>query len=265
MCLSKPLAIDLFFGRGGWGRAFAAEGYRVIGFDIEHLPHHGPVPEGCELVLQDVRTLHGRQFKDAAVIVASSPCQRYSYMAMPWSRAKREIRWQEWQRTSPFSPGFDLNELFEQAFRLQREASEAAGHHIPLIAENVKGAQRWVGSAKWHAGPYFLWGDVPAIMPYGQWRKGVGSGRSWFYQNGGNARSANSKSAERREWSARAAEVPLDLAQWIAQCFKPTSSPVLLRESATSASQHAGSTGDGPSTSIMPTIERTKAPSIPPF
>ena len=35
-------------------------------------------------MLQDVLTLHGAQFKDAALIVASPPCQEYSYMAMPW-------------------------------------------------------------------------------------------------------------------------------------------------------------------------------------
>jgi len=50
-------------------------------------------------------------------------------------------------------------------FRIQREASEASGSHIPLVLENVKGAQRWIGPAKWHYGSYYLWGDVPALMP----------------------------------------------------------------------------------------------------
>ena len=31
--------------------------------------------------------------------------------------------------------------------------------------ENVVGAQRWVGRAKWHFGSFYLWGDVPALMP----------------------------------------------------------------------------------------------------
>jgi hypothetical protein len=31
--------------------------------------------------------------------------------------------------------------------------------------ENVKGAQKFVGPAKWHYGSYYLWGDVPALMP----------------------------------------------------------------------------------------------------
>jgi site-specific DNA-cytosine methylase len=31
----KPLCIDLFCGLGGWGEGFLAEGWDVIGFDIE--------------------------------------------------------------------------------------------------------------------------------------------------------------------------------------------------------------------------------------
>ena len=55
----------------GWSAGWLALGGRSVGFDIEHLPHHGPVPDGAELVLQDVLTLHGSQAKDAALIVAS--------------------------------------------------------------------------------------------------------------------------------------------------------------------------------------------------
>ena len=32
-----------------------------------------------------------------------------------------------------------LNRLFNATFRIQREACEAAGRHIPLIVENVRG------------------------------------------------------------------------------------------------------------------------------
>jgi hypothetical protein len=30
-----PLAVDLFCGLGGWAEGFLAEGWRVIGFDVE--------------------------------------------------------------------------------------------------------------------------------------------------------------------------------------------------------------------------------------
>lgn len=231
--MSAPLAIDLFCGLGGWTEGLLAEGYEVIGFDIE--PHeYGDLRYPAQLVLQDVRTLHGRQFADSALIVASPPCQAYSWRAMPWKAAKA---------APPPS-----NELFDACFRIQREACEAAGRHIPMVVENVRGAQKWVGRARWHYGSYYLWGDVPALMPMtfkgfkshglnwstqrgvdftrlaGQQaigRKGEGSGRTWFYQNGGNGRSASSKSAERRQWSAMIAKIPFELARHIAAVYRP--------------------------------------------
>lgn len=149
----KPLAIDLFTGLHGWGEGLVAEGYRVVGFDLEDMCGQFGVERhpGIQLVIQDVLTIHGRQFKDAALIVASPPCQAYSYRAMPWKHAKA-------------LPPPD-NALFEACFRIQREACEAAGHHIPLVVENVCGAQKWVGRARWHYGSFYLWGDVPALMP----------------------------------------------------------------------------------------------------
>ena len=145
-----PLAIDLFCGLGGWTEGLLAEGYDVVGFDIERHRYGGHCYPG-KLVIQDVTTLHGSQFKDAALIVASPPCQAYSYRAMPWKRAKA-------------LPPPD-NTLFETCFRIQREACAAAGRHIPLVVENVRGAQKWVGRARWNFGSFYLWGDVPALMP----------------------------------------------------------------------------------------------------
>lgn len=110
----RPLAIDLFCGLGGWSDGLLAEGWDVIGFDIEqHV--YGEHRYPAKLVVQNVLTLHGSQFKTADLIVASPPCQEYSYMAMP--------------------------------------------------VENVRGAQEWVGRARWNFGSFYLWGDVPALMP----------------------------------------------------------------------------------------------------
>lgn len=208
-------------------------------------------------MLQDVMTLHGAQFKDADAIVASPPCQRYSYMAMPWDLSKREIRWQEWERDSPFG-NFRLNDLFDACFRIQREASEAKGKVVPLVVENVKGAQPWVGLARWHFGSFYLYGDVPALMPMMSGKVKIGGrvGDDWFVHHnrqeffdraagsdgmkgGGGAwfndyktrklrggtiarLSCNSShSAARKAASAAIAEIPFELSSHIARMLKP--------------------------------------------
>ena len=125
----------------------------MIGFDIEqHV--YGEHRYPAQLVLQDVLTLHGSQFKDAALIVACPPCQEYSYMAMPWSRAKAIAA----EYRSGVRDVRQLTALFDACFRIQREASEAAGHHIPLVVENVRGANPWVGRSRWNYGSFHLVG-----------------------------------------------------------------------------------------------------------
>lgn len=185
----KPLAIDLFCGLGGWTEGLLAEGYDVVGFDIERHDYGDGKRYLAQLVLQDVLTLAGWQFRDAALIVASPPCQEYSYMAMPWSRAKA-IR-DEYR--SGKRDVAKLTALFNACFRIQREACEAAGHHIPMVVENVRGAQEWVGRSRWNFGSFHLWGDVPALMPIARDAAKVPGFR--FDGNGGSFQSASVKVA----------------------------------------------------------------------
>lgn len=253
----KPIVFDLFCGLGGWSEAFIAEGFRAIGFDIEKHDYGNGCYPG-ELVLRDVRSIDGRelvkQYGVPACIVASPPCQEFSYMAMPWSKAKRkeqEILANPAERTR-------LTDLFNQCFRIQREVSEAAGHYVPIVIENVRGAQKWVGKARWNFGSFYLWGDVPALMPIAMKAQKFnldGTGHppgSWFaiadsknrgaktmnihvpyaefkegakgfgdFNNCEMARKHSSKSKARKAASAQIAKIPHALAQWIAKCFKP--------------------------------------------
>lgn len=145
--MRKPLAIDLYAGLGGWTEALLSEGWDVIGFDIER-HDYGTGGYPGQLVLQDVCTLHGAQFRDADLIVASPPCQEFSYRAMPWKRAKA------------LPPPYLGMNLFWQCWRIQHEAEEASGRQIPLVVENVCGAQKWIGEARAHYGSFYLWGDI---------------------------------------------------------------------------------------------------------
>lgn len=243
--MMRPLAIDLYAGLGGWSEALLANGYDVVGFDIErHV--YGEHSYPGQLVLQDVLTLDGAQFRDAALIVASPPCQEYSYMAMPWSKAKAKAAAIRADATG--AERARLNRLFDACFRIQREACAAAGRHIPLIVENVRGAQEWVGRARWNYGSFYLWGDVPALMPptfkgskvpgfrfdgsggsfqtasVTHGRKGVGTGPEWFDQN---LCQASSKSPARKAASALIAKIPAPLARHVAATFYPAERPMM--------------------------------------
>jgi hypothetical protein len=205
----KPLAIDLFCGLGGWTEGLLEEGYFVIGYDIER-HEYGEHKYPGALVLKDVLTIHGSDFKGASLIVASPPCQAYSYRAMPWKRAKA-------------LPPPD-NSLFDACFRIQREACEAAGRHIPMVVENVRGAQKWVGRAKWHYGSFYLWGDVPALMvPPGKDSVKV-AGMDWSGSDkpGYKAEALNWRpGVTKQESAAVTAKIPLRLSRHIARTYYP--------------------------------------------
>jgi hypothetical protein len=249
----KPICYDLYCGLGGWAEGFLAEGYKCIGFDIEaHDYGTGGYPG--ELRIRDVRSINGSELKDATCIVGSSPCQEFSYRAMPWKRAKA------------LPPPYLGMELFNAQFRIQREASEAAGRYIPMVVENVRGAQKWVGRAKANFGSFYLWCDVGMVgnrvmcvvngrllggsgvrpmrafkapgMNWNEWEKtgnpgrsfqsaaveesGVKQGGDWFGKNceSSMSRLYGSKSQKRKMASAMIAKIPFPLANHIAKCFK---------------------------------------------
>ena len=254
----KPLCVDLLCGLGGWAQGFLAEGYDVIGFDVERHCYGSEVYPGV-LILQSVLELSGGMFKGASCIVASPPCQEFSYMAMPWSRGKQIAAALRGQ--GEFPAGYtgsrtvgELRRLFDACFRIQREAIEAAGRHIPMVVENVRGAIPWVGRSAWIYGSFHLWGDVPALMPhrfaglkvpsltagrrtdFGNGTRstsrdcgveGTKQGGDWFNPeacaNGSKSR-FGSKSDARKAASAQIAKIPFPLASHIARVYKPLAS-----------------------------------------
>jgi len=231
--MKKPLAIDLFCGLGGWAEGFLSEGYDVIGFDIERHDYGSGGYPG-QLVLQDVNTLSGTQFRAATIIVASPPCQAYSRRAMPFGALWREHSAMDddgapagnYRGKDPIS-----NTLFRACFRIAQEAQ------LPVIIENVKGTQEFMGPARWHYGSFYLWGDVPALMPItltGNKNAAFGGG-SWFKNPGRPGANAAQKAAgrispgrlygnnsdSRKAASAEIAKIPFPLAEHIARVYKP--------------------------------------------
>lgn len=175
-----PLAVELYAGTGSGTAGWCELGGTAVCFDLEYLDHHGAAAERSHRVVQDVLTLNGAQFKDARFIWGSSPCQAYSWLAMPWSRSKCPLCKGtklvfEWQLVVGVMKGkttelgklvpcdckensakakdlrrrWELdgpdNTLFDSVSRIQREASAAAGRIIPFVQENVRGAVPWVG------------------------------------------------------------------------------------------------------------------------
>lgn len=173
-----PTVLDLCCGLGGWARGFLDLGWRVIGVDIEPLPYPG------ELIVCDVRQLDVRTLPPITLVVASPPCEAFSRWDMPWTRAKNP-------------PPPDLS-IVEACQRIARELG------APLVLENVRGAQKWLGRSVATYGTRYLWGDgVPALVPFAQrYRKN---------EPGAKSRLSSSRRRER-------AIIPYPIARWVAEC-----------------------------------------------
>jgi hypothetical protein len=146
--------LDLFCGRFGWGKVFAARGWEVIGIDLVEPPE---IPEGCTFFKSDILKItadspfmhwdDGTDYFD--FICASSPCEQFSLHGM-----------------KHFHPNPPYPELGIRLFEHTRALCEASG--VPYVMENVRAAQAFVGNARHHCGPFYLWGSaVPVLMAQG--------------------------------------------------------------------------------------------------
>ena len=115
--------LDLFCGRFGWSRAFAARGWECVGVD---LVEPAEIPERCWFVRQDVLEWSWSDVCRAQgggfdFICASSPCEQFSVHGM-----------------KHFHPNPPYPELGIKLFNHTRALCEESG--VPYVMENVRAA-----------------------------------------------------------------------------------------------------------------------------
>lgn len=203
-----PRLLDLFCGRLGWSKAFLARGWECVGVDLVEPPE---IPNGVQflkldiLQLGQIRTLVDEDFD---FICASSPCEEFSVHGM-----------------KHFHPNPKYPELGIKLFNHTRVLCEASG--LPYVMENVRPAQKFVGPANHHCGPFYLWGNAtPPLLPQGI-TKGIDVGSSKVvnrmtvdekraYRKQFIWNNTSSKSKDRQRDTAKAATIPPELANVVA-------------------------------------------------
>lgn len=248
---NKPLALDLCCGKGGWTNGLLKAGWDVIGLDIEEwegYPGNFYQMDVRGITKDWVRTTAIYGFdREISLVVASPPCQEFSYSSFPFKRAREKF-------TKENPPD---RSIWDACVRIAKELN------APLILENVRGAQKWMGKAQAHYGSFYLWGDVPVLLPVGKPVKGfqnpnplspgkrgplnrlrhlnktafprecerkkpvtyrgpdMSKQRDSYKKCGMGNEPGHSTPNARKEWSAKAAMIPEELAFWIGQCFYP--------------------------------------------
>ena len=165
------------------------------------------IPANCEFVCGDIllasydvndKCFYGLGLSDYEFdfIVASSPCEQFSCLAMP-----------------NFQPNAPYPELGIKLFNHTRAICEASG--VSYLMENVRKAQDYVGHAMAHCGPFYLWGSgVPPILP-----QGIKKGLSMSRERGLDGKRIYAAPADRlwsTKRSALVATIPAELANCVA-------------------------------------------------
>lgn len=164
--MSRPLAVDLCCGAGGWTDGLMAAGFDVIRVDVVARPEYRG-----QLIISDVRDVPRtlRLIREAAgerqvrAVVRSPPCTRFSL-----ARAGRVA-------DPPTEADLDI-----------LQACICIGNELKpdfQVTENVRGAIRWfvplLGQPTVKHGPYYFWGNVPPFLAEASGlRKGIYGSKS---------------------------------------------------------------------------------------
>jgi hypothetical protein len=203
--LPKLRLLDLFSGRWGWSRAFAARGWECIGVDLTEPPE---IPDGCKWLQKNILRISADWVAGSGFdfVCASSPCEEFSKWGLRC-----------------FYPNPPYPEVGIDLFNHTRAICERV--QVPYVMENVRAAQYFVGGAVDNCGPFYLWGNsVPPLLPQGiqkglQLGNGGWSGKEQveFRKKHSNpVRDAWSGSEKRRDATAVVATIPRELSSCVA-------------------------------------------------
>lgn len=198
--------LDLFSGRWGWGRTFAERGWDVVGVD---LVEPSDTPPGCRFVQADILQMASTNYQGIGIfltpletlggfdfVCASSPCEEFSV----WGQRH-------------FHPDPPYPEMGVKLFNHTQSLCKFAA--VPYVLENVRPAQKFVGDAVQHAGPFYFWGTgVPLLV-----HQGITKGYSQVGRKRAEANGAVKDPLlymKRSERAATLATIPLEVAHCVA-------------------------------------------------
>jgi C-5 cytosine-specific DNA methylase len=186
--------LDLFCGRWGWSKAFAARGWECVGIDLIEPPE---TPIGCRFFMADILNLASVwEERPFDFICASPPCEQFSVHGM-----------------KHFHPNPPYPTLGIKLFEHTRRICEESG--VPHVIENVKSAQKFIGQAKARCGSFYLWGNgVPPIMMQGIRKGSTQMRRDGRYKRHGGVDEL--MYMEKKERARSLATIPPELANCVA-------------------------------------------------